>query len=507
MDALKPHKFAELLPLMTPAEYSALKADIAANGQRDPIMLFQGAILDGRNRNQVCVELTKKPDVVKFEGTEADALRYVYSKAVHRNMSDSQKAAAAVNFLPHFEKEANSRQKSALPELVPEAYQKFVAGRSRELMDVFLTAKPDSIVESLYRQYCLGGSKIAISVPGTRTGTKILIKQILDKLFGVKGEARDFAGSLFGVSGRYVQDAKAVFERDPKLFRQVFEGSLPLTRATRQIKSRARTTQLKKMAEMAPTTGEATITTGDCVEFLTNSPAKCYRLIFSDPPYNIGVDYGKGKKADLLTPEKYLDLIGRYVAECMRTLTNDGSLWLMICDEWAAEFSLILKRNHFAIRSWIKWYETFGNNCSNNFNRTSRHLFYCVKEGAMTPAPVFNHAAFNRPSDRQAKYNDPRAATGGKLWDDVWQIPRLVENSKERISGFPTQIPLALVTPIVLGCSEPGDTIFDGFTGSGTTAVAAVLNGRKFSGTEISKEYVEMARLRVRAALAEASKK
>jgi hypothetical protein len=46
--------------------------------------------------------------VAKFKGSDADALAYVYSRANHRNMTDSQKAAAAVNFLPHFEKLARS---------------------------------------------------------------------------------------------------------------------------------------------------------------------------------------------------------------------------------------------------------------------------------------------------------------------------------------------------------------------------------------------------------------
>jgi DNA modification methylase len=85
----------------------------------------------------------------------------------------------------------------------------------------------------------------------------------------------------------------------------------------------------------------------------------------------------------------------------------------------------------------------------------------------------------------------------------VWAIPRLVESAAERITGFPTQLPLALVDPIIKGCSDPGDLVFDPFTGSGTTAVAAVLDGRKFLGTEINPKYAEIARLRVRAAAAE----
>src|SRR5581483_5769027 len=112
MKELKPHKFAELLPPMTEMERGALLDDISRNGQREPIMLFEGQILDGRNRYACCHKLSRKPKVEVFKGSEADALAYVYSKAVHRNMTDSQKAAAAVRMLPHFEKLAYSHRKS-----------------------------------------------------------------------------------------------------------------------------------------------------------------------------------------------------------------------------------------------------------------------------------------------------------------------------------------------------------------------------------------------------------
>jgi hypothetical protein len=119
MKGLKPHRFAELLPLMTEAEYHALKSDIAANRQRDDIELYEGKILDGRNRHRACIELGVKPRTRHFKGSESDALAFVYSKAVHRNMTDSQKAASAVKMLPHFEKLAHSNGKVAKVELVP----------------------------------------------------------------------------------------------------------------------------------------------------------------------------------------------------------------------------------------------------------------------------------------------------------------------------------------------------------------------------------------------------
>ena len=178
----------------------------------------------------------------------------------------------------------------------------------------------------------------------------------------------------------------------------------------------------------------------------------------------------------------------------VENISDDGSLWVMIGDEYAAEYAYELKSFDLTIRAWVKWYETFGVNCSNNFNRTSRHLFYCVRDPKHF---VFNPDAVTRPSDRQTKYNDKRAAAGGKLWDDVWQIPRLTGTCKERIPDFPTQLPLELLRAVVGCCSEPGDLVVDPFNGSGTTGVACIELGRRYIGIDSCERFIDIAHNRL----------
>lgn len=219
------------------------------------------------------------------------------------------------------------------------------------------------------------------------------------------------------------------------------------------------------------------------------------RLVFADPPYNIGFDYGEGHD-DLLPDADYLAWCERWMRECADLLTPDGSMWVLINDEYAAEYAVALKRTGLAMRKWVIWYESFGANNANNFGNTHRHLFYFVRDPKRF---VFNRDAVSRPSDRQTKYNDARANPDGKVLDDVWfDIHRVTGTAAERIPDFPTQLPLALLRRIVACCSEPGDLILDPFNGSGTTGVAAVESGRRYVGIERSKEYADASRLRLR---------
>jgi hypothetical protein len=88
------HPFAEVFPLMTPAEADELKVDIKAHGLRDDIVLYRGKILDGRNRYLACNDLHIVPRYVEYVGP--NPLAFVVSKNWHRrNLTDSQRSMVA----------------------------------------------------------------------------------------------------------------------------------------------------------------------------------------------------------------------------------------------------------------------------------------------------------------------------------------------------------------------------------------------------------------------------
>jgi ParB-like chromosome segregation protein Spo0J len=90
-----PHPLANMFPMIEGAEFENLRADIAANGIHQAITLFQGQILDGRNRYKAAKEAGHRfvPENFKeFSGTLAEAEAFVISTNVHRrHLNNKQK--------------------------------------------------------------------------------------------------------------------------------------------------------------------------------------------------------------------------------------------------------------------------------------------------------------------------------------------------------------------------------------------------------------------------------
>ena len=88
------HPLAEIFPLMTDEELNELGDDIKKFGQREPIKLFDGKILDGRNRYEACLRKGIEPVTVEYQGD--DAVAFVVSENLRRrHLNESQRAMVA----------------------------------------------------------------------------------------------------------------------------------------------------------------------------------------------------------------------------------------------------------------------------------------------------------------------------------------------------------------------------------------------------------------------------
>jgi hypothetical protein len=87
------HPVASIFPMMTDEDYKALKEDIRQYGLKNPIWIYEGLVLDGRNRWRACDELGIPPTYHTFSPGKASPVDFVISMNLHRrHLNETQRA-------------------------------------------------------------------------------------------------------------------------------------------------------------------------------------------------------------------------------------------------------------------------------------------------------------------------------------------------------------------------------------------------------------------------------
>ncbi len=194
------HPAASVFPMMRGEEYQELLYDIQEHGLREPILLCDGQILDGRNRFRVCREIGIEPAFRKWDGKGGSPLSVVLSLNLHRrHLTSSQRAAIAVEILPMLEREAKERQRESGRE----------HGRGKVVQK---TSQP---IDGPMRQ----------------------------------PRSTEQAARLLSTNSDYVKAAKKVHEADPALLQKVRDGETHIADALRRV--------VKDKKQQLPTAKEA----------------------------------------------------------------------------------------------------------------------------------------------------------------------------------------------------------------------------------------------------------
>jgi adenine-specific DNA-methyltransferase len=225
-------------------------------------------------------------------------------------------------------------------------------------------------------------------------------------------------------------------------------------------------------------------------------------LIATSPPYNIGKAYEKKTSLDV-----YVESQAATIAEAVRLLHPLGSIcWQVgnhVDDGEIFPLDIILygifKTHGLRLRNRIIWTFGHGLHCQKRFSGRHETILWFTRDADYS----FNLDPIRIPS----KYPDKKHFKGpnkgqmsgnplGKNPSDVWDIPNVKSNHVEK-TDHPCQFPVGLVERLVLGMTNPGDNVLDPYLGVGSTAIAALKNGRNAYGCDITPEYIEIARERV----------
>ena len=257
---------------------------------------------------------------------------------------------------------------------------------------------------------------------------------------------------------------------------------------------------------------DVTLFPGDCLDMLKQIPDKSARLVITSPPYNLGKVYEP--KQELA---KYLKLQRAVIAECVRITRPGGSICWQVGNHINGHGQIIpldlLLHPTFAkyeltakvrLRNRIVWHFEHGLHCHHRFSGRYETILWYSKGDRY----IFNLDAIRVPQ----KYPGKRAYQGpnrgefsgnpkGKNPGDVWIFPNVKGNHIEK-TLHPCQFPIELPIRLIRALTNPGDLVVDPFMGVGSTAVAAVLSGRRVAGADIVGEYLDIAKQRVRDAAA-----
>lgn len=261
-----------------------------------------------------------------------------------------------------------------------------------------------------------------------------------------------------------------------------------------------------RVAATFATANRVTLFGDDCRKLLKSMPDECCDLVVTSPPYNIGKEYETRLRLD-----EYVNQQREVIQACVRTLKPSGSICWQVgnfVDNGSIIPLDVILYPIFAdlglkMRNRIIWHFEHGLHCKNRFSGRYEVIAWWTKSDAyhfeLDPVRVPQ----KYPGKRHFK--GPRAGelSGnplGKNPSDVWTIPNVKHNHVEK-TDHPCQFPVELVERLVLSMTPKDGLVLDPFLGTGTSAVAALMHGRRAAGAEIVAEYVGIAKRRIQDAV------
>jgi site-specific DNA-methyltransferase (adenine-specific)/adenine-specific DNA-methyltransferase len=253
------------------------------------------------------------------------------------------------------------------------------------------------------------------------------------------------------------------------------------------------------------------------------------KLIYIDPPFDVGADFSMDieiggetfhKEANLLEQIAYRDTWGRgtdsFIAMMYERLVlmrdllaPDGSIFLH-CDYRVSALVRLAMDEIFGrerFNNEIIWKYSGGRLGKRFFGRKHDNIFWYARGDSWTfhpdrvrdeyaAATVERFSSTIRNVRNGEDFGEQSLNPDGKFPEDVFTISIEAPSAHIR-TGYPTQKPEALLEKIILACSDEGDLVADFFIGSGTTAAVAEKLGRKWIATDLGKFGIHTTRKRL----------
>lgn len=367
--------FKKLIPALTGEEYKQLEANILSEGVRDPLVVWNGYLVDGHNRYAIANQYGLEYKTVSKEfkdGNEAK-LWMIDNQNGRRNLTDGWKY------------------------------------KLQQIKKGILLEKGKENMSS--------GGKLKEGLP------------IMGKPLMAHNTRQEIAKALDWSTGK-VSRADVVFKKaTPELEEKILNNEVTINQAYQEIKKEEKE-QLKtqKAIEIIETVYESNcnIHHGDCLEYIKTIEDKSIDCLITDPPYGVDIQFGaydnqlSRKIANDENIEDALSLLDKMLIEVKCKLKDNAHLYIFCNWKIYPEFSKIIS-NHFQIKNVIIWDKLFMGMGDLKGNYSSSYEMIIFAGG--------NREFLNRPKNIiQCRFNDERFHNTQKPID---LIKQLIENSTE----------------------------------------------------------------------------
>jgi site-specific DNA-methyltransferase (adenine-specific) len=225
---------------------------------------------------------------------------------------------------------------------------------------------------------------------------------------------------------------------------------------------------------------------GDCMEILQGVADRSVNLVFADPPFNLGKEYGQGIN-DSLRDADYLAWCSQWIRQCVRVLQPGGAFYLYNLPKWNVELGHILNDCHMLFRHWIAIDIKYTLPIPGRLYPSHYSMLYYTKgkpaffNRPRVPIPTCRHCGGDL-KDYGGHRNKLNSA--GLNLTDVWtDIPPVRHQSTKRRGA--NELSIKLLRRVLDISTQPGDLVLDPFGGSGTTYAAAEDMHRHWIGMEL----------------------
>ena len=227
-------------------------------------------------------------------------------------------------------------------------------------------------------------------------------------------------------------------------------------------------------------------------EDISMIPYNSLHLMITSPPYNVSKEYDED-----LSLSEYLEMLRKVFTETYRVLVNGGRACINVANLGRKPYiplsdyiSQMMIEIGFNMRGEIIWNKAASASPSTawgSWMSASNPILRDIHEYIL----IFSKGDYKRDRKKVEKEIKQNTISRDEFMEWTKSIWTFNAESARRV-GHPAPFPIDLPHRLIQLYSFTTDIILDPFIGSGTTAIAALKNNRKFVGFEINQEYIKL---------------